>query len=458
MVITLSPRDPKQTVKIGCTMGSGHSSKNETFDGTGTVNFDHFQILRAIGKGSFGKVCIVQKKDSKKMFAMKYMNKAACAQQDAISNVIREVEILKQVEHVFIVNLWYCFQDEEDMFMVVDLLLGGDLRYHMQEDLNFTEQHVRLYLAELALALDYLRSQFIVHRDIKPDNILLDEEGHVHITDFNIASEMKQDELATSLSGTKPYMAPEIFSTAIGEVKGYSYPIDWWALGVTLFELLRKRRPFNIYADTSPQETLHIIYNSKVHYPSTVSDQMNDILRQLLHTNPEQRIQTLQAVQSHPLMVNLHLDKVKAKAIKPLFVPSKDHLNCDPTYELEEMIIETKPLHKKKKRLAKQSSKKDSLSSEMVNKSADESCDLFKAFPYYNRELMFNGSSSSGQNDSNMNPEPVENKSAQTVESSKSADVINSNLSQTPNVGDNLEKTSNLNSATLSHATPLSSS
>ncbi|KAH9505131.1 Serine/threonine-protein kinase 32C, partial [Bulinus truncatus] len=347
------------------------------------VNFDHFQILRAIGKGSFGKVCIVQKKDSKLMFAMKYMNKTACIHQEAINNVIKEVEILKKVDHVFIVNLWYCFQDEEDMFMVVDLLLGGDLRYHMQEELNFTEQHLQLYLAELALALDYLRSKNILHRDIKPDNILLDEEGHVHITDFNIASELNKDELATSLSGTKPYMAPEIFRTAVGEIKGYSFSVDWWALGVTMFELAKKKRPFNILSDTNPQETLQIIYNTKVNFPGNVSDEMIDILRQLLLVNPEQRIQTLQSLLAHPAIRSLNIEQVKAKAVKPLFVPSKDHLNCDPTYELEEMIIETKPLHKKKKRLAKQSSKKESWSSETANKSMD---DLFKGFPYYDRE------------------------------------------------------------------------
>ncbi|XP_055895648.1 serine/threonine-protein kinase 32A-like isoform X2 [Biomphalaria glabrata] len=375
-------------------MGSGHSSKNETFDGK--VNFDHFQILRAIGKGSFGKVCIVQKKDSKLMFAMKYMNKAACIQQDAINNVIKEVEILRKVDHVFIVNLWYCFQDEEDMFMVVDLLLGGDLRYHMQEELQFTEQHLQLYLAELAFALDYLRSKSIVHRDIKPDNILLDEEGHVHITDFNIASELKQDELATSLSGTKPYMAPEIFKTAIGEVRGYSFPVDWWALGVTLYELVKKRRPFNVQTDTNPQDTLQILCTTKVNFPCNVSNEMNDVLRQLLHVNPEQRLQSSESLVSHPVLSSLNMEQVKAKAIKPLFVPSKEHLNCDPTYELEEMIIETKPLHKKKKRLAKQSSKKDSLSSEMVNKSMD---DLFKGFPYYNREVELNGGCSSVQQD-----------------------------------------------------------
>ncbi|XP_021108912.1 serine/threonine-protein kinase 32C isoform X6 [Heterocephalus glaber] len=185
---------------------SAATTRKPVFDDKEDVNFDHFQILRAIGKGSFGKVCIVQKRDTEKMYAMKYMNKQQCIERDEVRNVFRELEILQEIEHVFLVNLWYSFQDEEDMFMVVDLLLGGDLRYHLQQNVQFSEDTVKLYICEMALALDYLRSQHIIHRDVKPDNILLDEQGHAHLTDFNIATIIKDGERATALAGTKPYM------------------------------------------------------------------------------------------------------------------------------------------------------------------------------------------------------------------------------------------------------------
>ncbi|XP_074641639.1 serine/threonine-protein kinase 32A-like [Tubulanus polymorphus] len=340
-------------------MGGNHSTRRASFDASGEVNFDHFQILRAIGKGSFGKVCIVQKKDTKKMFAMKYMNKAMCIKKDAVRNVFREQEILMNLNHPFLVNLWFTFQDEEDMFMVVDLLLGGDLRYHMQQDVKFDEERVKSYMVELALALDYLRCQNIMHRDIKPDNILLDEEGHIHITDFNIATVVKENQLATSMSGTKPYMAPEVFLCALDEVQGYGFAVDWWSMGVLAYEMLRGKRPYEIHSNTSLTEVRKMFSSQSVYYPSSWETGMCDMLKALLELEPTERLCSLEQFKKHPYIADVNFESVLKLERKPSFIPPKDHLNCDPTFELEEMIIEAKPLHKKKKRLAKQNSKRE---------------------------------------------------------------------------------------------------
>ncbi|XP_021533278.1 serine/threonine-protein kinase 32B isoform X2 [Neomonachus schauinslandi] len=349
-------------------MGGNHSHKPPVFDENEEVNFDHFQILRAIGKGSFGKVCIVQKRDTKKMYAMKYMNKQKCIERDEVRNVFRELQIMQGLEHPFLVNLWYSFQDEEDMFMVVDLLLGGDLRYHLQQNVHFTEGAVKLYICELALALEYLQRFHIIHRDIKPDNILLDEH------------------------------APEVFQVYVDGGPGYSYPVDWWSLGVTAYELLQGWRPYEIHSATPIDEILNMFKVERVHYSSTWCKGMVALLKKLLTKDPESRLSSLGDVQSAPYLADMNWDAVFEKALTPGFVPNKGRLNCDPTFELEEMILESKPLHKKKKRLAKNRSKDGTKDSCPLNGHLQQCLETVrKEFIIFNREKLRRQQGQSGQ-------------------------------------------------------------
>ncbi|XP_005517904.1 serine/threonine-protein kinase 32B [Poecile atricapillus] len=382
-------------------MGGGHSHRAPVFDENEDVNFDHFQILRAIGKGSFGKVCIVQKRDTKKMYAMKYMNKQKCIERDEVRNVFRELQIMQGLEHPFLVNLWYSFQDEEDMFMVVDLLLGGDLRYHLQQNVHFNEGTVKLYICELALSLDYLQRYHIIHRDIKPDNILLDEHGHVHITDFNVATIVKGSEKASSMAGTKPYMAPEVFQAFMDGGPGYSYPVDWWSLGITAYELLRGWRPYEIHSATPIDEILNMFKIERVHYSSTWCKGMIALLKKLLTKDPECRLSSLADIQNSPYLADVNWDAVLEKAVTPGFVPNKGRLNCDPTFELEEMILESKPLHKKKKRLAKNKSKDRAKETCPLNVHLQQCLETVrKEFIIFNREKLRRQQDQSGQTSS----------------------------------------------------------
>ncbi|XP_073895518.1 serine/threonine-protein kinase 32B isoform X6 [Macaca fascicularis] len=293
------------------------------------------------------------------MYAMKYMNKQKCIERDEVRNVFRELQIMQGLEHPFLVNLWYSFQDEEDMFMVVDLLLGGDLRYHLQQNVHFTEGTVKLYICELALALEYLQRYHIIHRDIKPDNILLDEH------------------------------APEVFQVYMDGGPGYSYPVDWWSLGVTAYELLRGWRPYEIHSATPIDEILNMFKVERVHYSSTWCKGMVALLRKLLTKDPESRLSSLRDIQSVPYLADMNWDAVFEKALMPGFVPNKGRLNCDPTFELEEMILESKPLHKKKKRLAKNRSRDSTKDSCPLNGHLQQCLETVrKEFIIFNREKL----------------------------------------------------------------------
>ncbi|CAB1416553.1 unnamed protein product [Pleuronectes platessa] len=366
-------------------MGLGQSSKAPVTDDTDEVNFDHFQILRAIGKGSFGKVCIVQKKDTKKMYAMKYMNKLKCVERNEVRNVLKELQIMQNLEHPFLVNFWYSFQDEEDMFMVVDLLLGGDLRYHLQQNVHFSESTVKLYICELTLALGYLRTKRIIHRDIKPDNILLDEHGHVHLTDFNIAAIVKEDLKATSIAGTKPYMAPELFQTFEGSHPGYSFSVDWWSLGITAYELLRGQRPYVMRSSTPANEILQTFHKVHPSFPAGWSLEMKSLLRKLLCIDVKKRISCLAELQDLDYMSDVNWDAVLSKHLPPALFPMR-RLNCDPTFELEEMILESKPLHKKKKRLARKTKDQGSDGSPQNGQMQQRMDNVQRDFIVFNRE------------------------------------------------------------------------
>ncbi|TWW78012.1 Serine/threonine-protein kinase 32C [Takifugu flavidus] len=283
----------------------------------------------------------------------------------------------------------YSFQDEEDMFMVVDLLLGGDLRYHLQQGVQFSEDAARLYLCEMTLALDYLQSQHIIHRDVKPDNILLDERGHAHLTDFNIATIIKDGERATALAGTKPYMAPEIFQSFVNGGTGYAFEVDWWSLGVTVFEVLRGWRPYDIHASNSVESLIQLFSTISVQYSPAWPKDLVALLRKLLTVNPEHRFSSLSDMQTSPYLTDIDWDAVYEKKMEAGFVPNKGRLHCDPTFELEEMILESRPLHKKKKRLAKNRSRDNSKDSQSENDYLQECLEVVQQeFMIFNRERL----------------------------------------------------------------------
>ncbi|ORX54133.1 kinase-like protein [Hesseltinella vesiculosa] len=330
--------------------------REEPVDLDSEVDLTHFALLRSVGKGAFGKVRVVQHKGTKQLFALKYINKAKCIRMRAVDNIISERRLLERLDYQFIVNLRYAFQDDENLFMVLDLMLGGDLRFHLERRGCLDEDCVRFYAAELALALHYLHQNHIVHRDVKPDNILLDQHGHAHLTDFNIAIPYTEAKPLTSVAGSMAYMAPEILKK-----QGYFASVDWWSLGIVCYELLFGQRPFRGKSNDALKQA---ILSDPVDFPDepNVSPEAISAIKSLLARDINDRLgyedQGFQRLKVHPWFKSIRWQEMGTKKIMPPFIPDDKRANFDPTHELEEILLEDNPL-KAKKRIRKNRSTQD---------------------------------------------------------------------------------------------------
>jgi len=320
-------------------------------DFDGEVSLFHFSLLRVVGKGAFGKVRIVQHKQTRETYALKYINKARCVKMKAVSNIIQERKLLEKIDHPFVVNLRYAFQDDENCFFVLDLMLGGDLRFHLQRLRSLDEATVRFYVAELASAVAYLHDRRILHRDIKPDNILLDAAGHAHLTDFNVASHYSLSKPLTSVAGSMAYIAPEVTAR-----KGYTYTPDWWSLGVTAYEVLFGSRP---YTGRNGEELISSIKKGII--PKFFADPDGkcspegiQVLQGLLEKDLDKRLGCegsggFAALKAMPWFDDLDWDLLETKGLQPPMVPDTKHPNFDPSHELEEILLEDNPLRAKRR-------------------------------------------------------------------------------------------------------------
>ncbi|KAI9464543.1 kinase-like protein [Lactarius psammicola] len=336
----------------------------QVIDFDADVNLFHFILLRCVGKGAFGKVRVVQHKQTRDLYALKYINKAKCVRMKAVANVIQERRLLEEIDHPFVVNLRYAFQDDENCFFVLDLMLGGDLRFHLDRLTNLPEETVRFHMAELSSALCFLHEKHIMHRDIKPDNILLDERGHAHLTDFNIAVHYSERRLLTGVAGSMAYMAPEILHK-----RGYTYPIDWWSLGVCAYELIFGRRPFRGRTNTA---LTHSISKDALRFPENADEKCSKaglhFIKGLLDRDPYKRIacspqgDSLDEIQRHPWFNQIDWAALDRKELPSPFIPDSKKANFDASHELEELLLEDNPL---KAKARKQNRDINSLSNEM---------------------------------------------------------------------------------------------
>mmetsp|Transcript_1461 Transcript_1461/g.1965 ORF Transcript_1461/g.1965 Transcript_1461/m.1965 type:complete len:642 (-) Transcript_1461:393-2318(-) len=282
---------PPQIPKVGFTgdLDWEKTSVNETkppeYDKPNVQMF--LPLLRVLGKGSFGKVVLVQKRighESGTMFAMKILRKVHLVKRRQIERTRTERKVLSVVDHPFIMKLHYAFQTEDKLYLVLDYCPGGELFFHLSRFRRFPERVARFYSAELLLAIGHLHKRGIIYRDLKPENVLLDAEGHVKLGDFGLAKLGIRHPCqgATSMCGTPEYMAPEV----LGQ-QGHGFCVDYWGLGMLTFEMMTGLPP---WYTTDRQKLFRRLKSAPLEIPSFFSPQAANCVSQLLQRDPTRRL------------------------------------------------------------------------------------------------------------------------------------------------------------------------
>jgi len=305
--------------------------------GKKTFGPDDFEILKLIGKGTFGQVFQVRKRDTKRIYAMKVLSKKVIVQKKEIQHTIGERNILVRTattESPFIVGLKFSFQTAADLYLVTDFMSGGELFWHLQKEGRFVEERAKFYIAELILALRHLHQHDIVYRDLKPENILLDANGHIALCDFGLSkANLSKNDTTNTFCGTTEYLAPEVLL----DEQGYTKMVDFWSLGVLVFEMCCGWSPF--YAEDTQQMYKNIAFG-KVRFPrDALSAEGRNFVKGLLNRNPAHRLGAkgdAEELMAHPFFNDVDWNALSKKLIAPPFKPKLkgelDTSNFDPEF------------------------------------------------------------------------------------------------------------------------------
>lgn len=320
--------------------GSFHSLSNVNHK----IGISDFILIRMIGQGAFGKVMLVRKIDNSQIYAMKIINKHMIHNQKQIDHTLSERKILEQIRHPFIVQLYYAFQTDTKLYFVMDYCGGGDLFHRLGNKKQLNEEDTLFYICEIILALCALHSANIIYRDLKPENVLLDKNGHIRLADFGLAKIGKDNSNnveGNTFCGSANYLAPEIINQSS---KGYSIEVDWWSLGCLMYQMIVGVPPF--YCGNNNVNNNNILYNNilrgQVSFPDSMSREAKNFIRGLLEKDPLCRLGSGKSgeedVKSDPLFkkYKINWNEVFNKSSEPPFIPQIrsliDTSNFDNTY------------------------------------------------------------------------------------------------------------------------------
>ncbi|KAG8898406.1 camp-dependent protein kinase catalytic subunit [Tulasnella sp. 403] len=279
-----------------------------------------FHFHRTLGTGSFGRVHLVQSDHNKRYYAIKVLLKEKVVRLKQVEHTNNEREMLTRVRHPFLVNLWGTFQDAANLYMVMDFVAGGELFSLLRKSGRFPNPVAKFYAAEVSMAIDYLHSINIIYRDLKPENILIGADGHIKVTDFGFAKFVP--DLTYTLCGTPDYLAPEVI-----QQKGYNKSVDWYSVGILIFEMLAGYPPFYIEPGTNSThvQLYEKIIAGVVHYPQFFDPLAVDIVQNCLTTDLSRRYGNMKYgskdIFGHPWFAEVGWERIYKKEIPPPFIP-----------------------------------------------------------------------------------------------------------------------------------------
>ncbi|XP_065071074.1 G protein-coupled receptor kinase 5-like [Rhopilema esculentum] len=297
-----------------------------------------FRHYRVLGKGGFGEVCACQSRATGQMYAMKKLEKKRIKKRKGEAMALNEKQLLERIDCLFVVSLAYAHETKDALCMVLSLMNGGDLKFHIHNLGNpgFDEDRTRFYAAEICSGIMYLHSIRIVYRDMKPENILLDDNGHTRISDLGLAVYIPQGEMVKGRVGTVGYMAPEVVRN-----EKYTFSPDWWGMGCLIYEMLEGRAPFRARKEkVKRDEVERRVKEDKETYSSKFTDTARDICEQFLQKNHTQRLgckdKDQQSIKLHPFFKHIDWASLESGETEPPFKPDPRAVYCKDVLDIEQ--------------------------------------------------------------------------------------------------------------------------
>jgi len=282
------------------------------------VTFENFEFLKVLGKGTFGKVILCREKATNHLYAMKILKKDVIIKKDEVTHTMTEKRVLQKTNHPFLLTLKYSFTTVDRLCLVTEYVNGGELYFHLSKERQFSEDRTRFYGAEIICAIDYLHTNAIIYRDLKLENLLLDKDGHIKIADFGLCKEdIRWGSTTKTFCGTPEYLAPEVLDDV-----NYGRAVDWWGVGVVMYEMMVGRLPFY---NQDHEIMFENILASDVRFPSKMSDNARDLLTGLLVKEPAQRLggrpEGAKEIMRHVFFETIDWNALQEKKIAPPFKP-----------------------------------------------------------------------------------------------------------------------------------------